>query len=40
MMKKLIYKGYNKRITTRDSGNAQSHDKKVKSFSVELKTAL
>ena len=26
MMKKLSYKYYNKRITTRDNGNAQSHD--------------
>ena len=25
MMKKLSYKYYNKRITTRDNGNAQSH---------------
>ena len=40
MMKKLGYKDYNKRITIRDSGNVQSHDKEVKSFSVELKTAL
>ena len=27
MMKKLSYKNYNKRITTRDNGNVQSHDK-------------
>ena len=27
MMKKLSYKDYNKRITTRDNGNVQSHDK-------------
>ena len=27
MMKKLSYKYYNKRITTRDNGNAQSNDK-------------
>ena len=27
MMKKLSYKYYNKRITTRDNGNVQSHDK-------------
>ena len=40
MMKKLGYKDYNKQITIRDSGNVQSHDKEVKSFSVELKTAL
>ena len=40
MMKKLSYKDYNKRITTGDSGNVQSHDKEVKFFSVELKTAL
>ena len=26
MMKNLSYKYYNKRITTRDSGNVQSHD--------------
>ena len=26
MMKKLRYKDYNKRITTRDNGNVQSHD--------------
>ena len=26
MMKKLSYKYYNKRITTRDNGNVQSHD--------------
>ena len=25
-MKKLSYKYYNKRITTRDNGNVQSHD--------------
>ena len=28
MMKKLRYKYYNKRITTRDSGTVQSHDQK------------
>ena len=28
MMKKLNYKDYNKRVTTRDNGNVQSHDKK------------
>ena len=28
MMKKLSYKYYNKRITTRDNGKVQSHDKK------------
>ena len=27
MMKKIKLKYYNKRITTRDSGNVQSHDK-------------
>ena len=27
MMKKLSYKYYNKRITNRDNGNVQSHDK-------------
>ena len=27
MMKKLSYKYYNKRITTRDNGKVQSHDK-------------
>ena len=27
MMKKISYKDYNKRITTHDSGNVQSHDK-------------
>ena len=27
MMKKISYKDYNKRITTCDNGNAQSHDK-------------
>ena len=27
MMKILIYKDYNERITTRDNGNVQSHDK-------------
>ena len=27
MVKKLSYKDYNKRITTRDNGNVQSHDK-------------
>ena len=27
MMKRLSYKYYNKRITTRDNGNVQSHDK-------------
>ena len=27
MMKKLSYKYYNKRITRRDNGNVQSHDK-------------
>ena len=27
MMKKLSYKVYNKRITTRDNGNVQPHDK-------------
>ena len=26
MIKKLSYKDYNKRITTRDNGNVQSHD--------------
>ena len=26
MMKKLSYKDYNKRITTRDNSNVQSHD--------------
>ena len=26
MMKKLSYKGYNERITTRDNDNIQSHD--------------
>ena len=26
MMKKVSYKYYNKRITTRDNGNFQSHD--------------
>ena len=26
MMKKLSYKYYNKRFTTRDNGNVQSHD--------------
>ena len=26
MMKKLSYKYYKKRITTRDNGNVQSHD--------------
>ena len=26
-MKKLSYKDYNKRITTRGNGNVQSHDK-------------
>ena len=26
-MKKLSYKYYDKRITTRDKGNVQSHDK-------------
>ena len=26
MMKRLYYKYYNKRITTRDNGNVQSHD--------------
>ena len=26
IMKKLSYKYYNKRITTRDKGNVQSHD--------------
>ena len=40
MMKKLSYKDNNKRITIRDGGNVQSHDKEVKSFSVELKTVL
>ena len=28
MMKKLSYKYYNKRITTRDNGNVQSHHQK------------
>ena len=27
MIKKLSYKDYNERITTRNNGNAQSHDK-------------
>ena len=27
MMKRLSYKYYNERITTRDNGNVQSHDK-------------
>ena len=27
MMKKLSYKYYNKRVTTRDNGNVQFHDK-------------
>ena len=27
MVKKLSYKDYNKRITTRDNSNVQSHDK-------------
>ena len=27
MMKKLSYKDYNKRITIRDNGNVQPHDK-------------
>ena len=40
MMKKVSHKDNNKRITIRDNGNVQSHDKEVKSFSVELKTAL
>ena len=29
MMKKLSYKDYNKRITTRDNVNVQSHDQEV-----------
>ena len=30
MMKKLSHKYYNKRITTCDNGNVQSHDKESK----------
>ena len=33
MMKKLSYKYYSKRITTRDNGNVQSHDKEESKFS-------
>ena len=35
MMKKLSYNDYNKRITTRDNDNVQSHDKEeIKSNST------
>ena len=36
MMKKLIYKCYNKRITTCDNGNFQSHDKEESKFNSTI----
>ena len=36
MMKKLSYKYYNKRTTTRDDGNVQSHDKNKESWTLPL----
>ena len=37
MMKKLSYKYYNKRITTRDNGNAQSHDQEESKLNSTIK---
>ena len=36
MMKKLIYKYYNKRITTCDNGYFQSHDKEESKFNSTI----
>ena len=37
MMKKLSYKDYNKRITTRDNGNVQSHDQEESKLNSTIK---
>ena len=36
MMKKLSYKNYNKRITTRDYGNVQSHDQQESKLNTAI----
>ena len=36
MMKKLSYKYYNKRITTRDNGNVQSHDQEERKLNSTI----
>ena len=38
MMNKLSYKFYNKRITTRDNGNAQSHDQEESKLNSTIST--
>ena len=38
MMKKLSYKDYNKRITTCDDGNVQSHDKEESKLNSTIST--
>ena len=38
MMKKLSYKDYNKRITTRDNGNVQSYDKEESKLNSTINT--
>ena len=38
MMKKLGYKEYNKRITTRDTGNIQSYDQKESKLNSTIST--
>ena len=38
MMKKLSYKYYNKRITTRDNGKVQSHDKEESKLNSTITT--
>ena len=38
MMKKLRYKYYNKRVTTRDNDNALTHDKITKSIQQQLRS--
>ena len=37
-MKNLSYKDNNKRITTRDNGNVQSHDKEESKLSSNMNT--
>ena len=39
MMKKLSYKDYNKRITTCDDGNVQSHDKEESKLNSTISTS-
>ena len=36
MMKKLRYKCYNKRITTRSNDNVQSHDQEKRELSITI----